>query len=72
MKNNIARMLLLASVFSACVQSNESYYKPSRKRNENKPIPNGCKKYHYEDGFETIAISQKSADKKHDKWKVKL
>lgn len=38
---------------------------------KDKPIPNGCQKYRYEDGFSTVAISQKSADKKHEKWMSK-
>jgi len=38
---------------------------------KDKPTPNGCQKYSYEDGFSTVAISQKSADKKHEKWMLK-
>ena len=32
------------------------------------PIPNGCKKYVFDDGFKCIASSQKVANKKHDKF----
>jgi hypothetical protein len=32
-----------------------------------KPIPAGCQKYFFANGFETVAISQKSANKKYQK-----
>jgi len=32
------------------------------------PLPKGCERYYFIDGFETIASSQKAADKKHDKF----
>lgn len=31
-------------------------------------VPKGCKLYKFDDGFETVASSEKSARKKHEKY----
>lgn len=72
MNGKMRNLLLMSLMVSGLNTQSGSHYEPSERRNENKPIPKGCKKYRYEDGFETIAINQKSADKKHDKWRKNL
>ena len=51
---------------------NRNHYQPEVTGElPDKPIPNGAKEFEFEDGFTCIAINQKSADKKHNKWQQK-
>ena len=69
--NSIIRLFYTPLLMSA-LEPEEFYILKKREIHKriqrDKPIPKGCKRFTYEDGFETIAINQKSADKKHQKY----
>jgi len=72
---NLAALLAVAGMFENDVNRLDGDSNPRVNVNNvtgelpTPPIPNGCKKYYYDDGFSCIASSQKSANKKHLKFK---
>lgn len=67
----LAAMVAAAGIIGGNLPHNSSFAVDTKRITgdlPDKPIPKGAKLYEYDDGFKCIAISQKSADKKRNKY----